>query len=463
MPNCNNCYNDKDRPLTVPTTAGIIRVRVSLPLQRPHICPICLEGFTFKGLESEEKRGEGTGEGEGRAGVEEVLLGSDGKTAVEMFCGHGFCQRCLERWRRKAVRPAFWRRKMSMRRASRSLGNIGVDGCPICDWTLSDQTKPKSRWSFPRRTWYGGNSGNSGSPTLTLPQSSISLAQSSSSTCSTNPSPNPSPGQDPLVDVRLGSLFGRKHSGHLGAGSLQDTERPPGSTPVAAAATASVAQAPKLNNDSTPSSTHTSSLAALGVAEATGSLGLGRGSLLAEQERCRRETAFRLASLRSQYPRFLPSKTLRRWLKDDFQSSWTQDPGVQDLRRRWGRRSTHRGHVFGPSQHSQHSCSAHGIDHQFDNNHGAESDATAIERLKLWSRLSPSRRAIGVLSRGEDAGARAPREGSRWAVTGSPQDGEARRGGGRKSYGGGSSSSATGTGWYGENILTKTTTAEDDS
>ncbi|CBJ26093.1 conserved unknown protein [Ectocarpus siliculosus] len=44
------------------------------------------------------------------------------------------------------------------------------------------------------------------------------------------------------------------------------------------------------------------------------------------RERARREAAFQLASLGSQYPKFLDDRTVNRWLSKDYSSSWSRDP-----------------------------------------------------------------------------------------------------------------------------------------
>ncbi|CAM9115558.1 unnamed protein product [Choristocarpus tenellus] len=150
-----------------------------------------------------------------------------------------------------------------------------VDDCPICNWIPPRDPGQGEGWGRPRRRGGHGSS------------KALSFSRMDN--------------WGPAMEFRLGYLFGSESKAASSQPKLGET----GLTAV--------------------------------LPGVVGSAGTGKVFVDSHlEERSRREAAFRLKSLRSQYPRYLREDTLNRWLNRDFQSSWTQDPEVQRLREKSG-------------------------------------------------------------------------------------------------------------------------------
>ncbi|CAM9643800.1 unnamed protein product [Ectocarpus sp. 8 AP-2014] len=325
------------------------------------VCPICLDAF------SEAVDGSGADT--------KGLVGADGMPAATLpDCGHTFCQRrvarplmmedpCLSRWNGDG--------------SGSSSGNPQACPCPICDAPTPAVGDPRLgrtsrrrraprpgplrrrrrrprrgeedvgffgfRWPGSSSSWGGGRSRDGrGGVNLRFSPSPRSSGWTSDKPRGLLPSPIATPPPPPPPP-------------------------PPPSTPPPPPPPPPPIRPPGASGNP-------------GVSR-TGRLGQTGGEQA--RERARREAAFQLASLGSQYPKFLDDRTVNRWLSKDYSSSWSRDP------------------------------------------------------------MLALNRPPDTGSDNSRVGGGGARKGSGWVTNGSRGLG----GGDRRSYGGGSSSSATGGGW----------------
>ncbi|CAM9168829.1 unnamed protein product [Scytosiphon promiscuus] len=361
------------------------------PLSSPGACPICLDVFTAAG----------SVEGGGSGG----LVGADGLPTVTADCGHTFCRSCLSRWHGDGG-------PTNSSRASHA-HNDEADpspSCPICDSptpALGDPRLGRPRRRGPRRR---PNPRPSRRPARRKGLFGFRWPGSSYSAGGMRTGSTASPGRFSGISFRFprapGSSGGGKTMAAAAAAQgmlpspITPPPPPPPPPPRQTTTTATVPPPPSTPRPPPPppppptreigppgaGGTPSGAQQKLGLAAAVASA--RRGSMRATggeqaRERARREAAFRLASLGSQYPKLLDGRTVNRWLSKDYASDWSRDP------------------LLGMNQ----------IDGA-PGGHGA-----GMRKGSGWA----SRRSSGFVGGGG--------------------------GGERRSYGGGSSSSATGGGW----------------